>query len=135
MERGLQLLLVDDDTNDLVLFRTAVSKADLAITVRGEENGQHAIDYLNRLVDRRHWPDVIVLDLLMPRKDGFDFLTWHRTSQFASVPVVVFTGLGDQRERERGLASGASLVLEKPLRFRQLVEVVRTIASLPLTSV
>ena len=135
MKPGLQLLLVDDNPNDLILFRTAVSKTGLPITVLAQENVQQAIEYLERLVERDACPDIVVLDLRMPRKDGFDFLSWHRASRFASVPVVVFTGLGDRREKTRALTSGASLVLEKPLKFGELVEVVRTIGTLPLAKV
>ena len=130
MNRGPRLLLVDDDDNDLTLFRAAVAKAGLPITFEGVSNGQQAIEHLKHLRKPDGTPDVIVLDLRMPLKDGFDFLTWRKSSRFASVPVVVLTGLGDLRERERALACGANLVLEKPLKFRELVEVVRSIGTI-----
>jgi DNA-binding response OmpR family regulator len=130
MNLGPRLLLVDDDDNDLTLFRAAVAKAGLPMTVDGVTNGQQAIDHLDHVPLTDHGPDVIVLDLRMPLKNGLDFLTWRKCSRFASVPVVVFTGLADLSEQGRALAYGANLVLEKPLRFRELVEVVRSIGSI-----
>ena len=130
MQPGSLILLVDDNDNDLALFKAAVSKAGLDLTLVGTGNGQQAIDYLQRVRDSDRRPNIIVLDLRMPLKDGFDFLAWHKSSRYASIPVVVFTGWGDRTERQRALSSGADLVLEKPLKFDQLVDVVRTIGIL-----
>jgi DNA-binding response OmpR family regulator len=129
-----RLLLVDDDDNDLTLFKAAADKAGLPMTLKGVSNGQQAIDHLEQIRRTEQSPDVIVLDLRMPLKNGLDFLTWRKSSRFASVPVVVLTGLRDLNERELALASGANLVLEKPLKFRELVEVVRSIGSITLES-
>jgi DNA-binding response OmpR family regulator len=134
MNRGPRLLLVDDDDNDLTLFRAAVAKAGLPMSLAGVSNAQLAIDHLEHVRQPDLAPNVIVLDLRMPLKDGFDFLTWRKSSRFASVPVVILTGLGDLNERARALAFGANLVLEKPLKFRELVEVVRSIASISFES-
>ena len=127
MHRGLKLFLVDDDDNDVALFRTAMAKARLPMSLHAVENGQQAIDALKHGHASDSGPDLIILDLRMPLRDGFEFLTWRQTSRFADVPVVVFTGLGDSSERERALRLGANLVLEKPLKFKELVEVVRMI--------
>lgn len=129
MDPGLRFLLIDDDDNDLTLFRLAISKTHWRVAVDGCCNGQNAIECLEQARKRSHLPDVIVLDLRMPPKDGFDFLAWRAGSDFAELPVIVLTGLGDCAEKERALALGASLVLEKPLRFAQLVEVVSAIGS------
>ncbi len=134
MTHGLRLLLVDDDDNDLTLFRAAVAKARLPITVVGVSDGQQAIDYLDQQRHSGVLPDVIVLDLRMPLKSGLDFLAWRKSSPFASVPVVVLTGLEDLNEQERALACGANLVLEKPLKFQELVELVRSIGTITFES-
>ena len=125
-----RLLLVDDDDNDLTLFKAAVTKAGLPMLLDGVTNGQQAIEYLERVQSAELGPDVIILDLHMPLKSGLDFLAWRKSSPFACVPVVVLTGLEDLGERKKALASGANLVLDKPLRFRELVDLVRSIGSI-----
>lgn len=130
MTHGPRLLLVDDDDNDLTLFKAAVAKTGLTLMLDGVGNGQEAIEYLEQVQKADLGPDVIILDLHMPLKSGLDFLTWRKSSIFAGVPVVVLTGLEDLSERKRALASGANLVLDKPLRFRELVELVRTIGTI-----
>ena len=134
MNPGLRLLLVDDDDNDLTLFKAAVAKTRLPIEVEGVSNGQQAINRLERVRGDEPGPDVIILDLHMPLKNGLEFLAWRKSSCYAAVPVVVFTGVGDMKERASALASGANLVLEKPLAFRELVEVVRGIGSITFES-
>jgi CheY-like chemotaxis protein len=129
MTHGPRLLLVDDDDNDLTLFKAAVGKTCLPMTIEGVNNGQEAIEFLEKVQAPARAPDAIILDLHMPLKSGVDFLTWRKSSRFASVPVVVLTGLEDLNERQRAVASGANLVLEKPLKFAELVELVRSIGS------
>jgi len=132
MTPGLLLLLVDDDDNDLTLFRAAVGKANLPLMVDGVSNGQRAIEYLEDPAKTDRLPDIVILDLHMPLKNGLDFLHWRQSSPFARIPVIVFTGLEDLGERRRALACGANLVLEKPLKFQELVELVRNIGSISL---
>src|SRR5215472_350480 len=107
MTHGPRLLLVDDDDNDLTLFKAAVAKACLSMTLEGVNNGQEAIEYLEHVQSPALTPDVIILDLHMPLKSGVDFLAWRKSSRFASVPVVVLTGLEDLNERQKAVASGA----------------------------
>ena len=134
MTPGPRLLLVEDDDNDLMLFRAAVAKAGLPLIVDGVSNGQKAIEYFEHLTKTEDIPDIVILDLHMPLKNGLDFLNWRKSSSFARVPVLVFTGLEDLSERRRALASGANLVLDKPLRFQDLVELVHTIGKITLDS-
>jgi DNA-binding response OmpR family regulator len=129
MTHGPRLLLVDDDDNDLTLFKAAAAKARLPMTLEGVNNGQQAIEYLEQVDTAALAPDAIILDLHMPLKSGLEFLAWRKSSRFASVPVVVLTGLEDLNERQRAVACGANLVLEKPLKFEELVELVRSIGS------
>jgi len=125
MARALRVLIVEDDEDDKVLFSLAVERSRAAVSVHAVRHGQEAIDYLEGcrgFSDRQKFPipDLIVLDLKMPVLDGFDFLVWHSTSRFCSVPVIVLEGSGDQKEQERALKLGATLVLTKPAAPEQL---------------
>src|ERR1017187_5649591 len=73
-------------------------------------------------------PDVLVLDLKMPRMDGIAFLVWRKdTPAFSTLPVMIFPGLEDKEEIERALALGASHFLAKPHNLEGYKEVVRAV--------
>jgi two-component system response regulator len=135
MEAGrLRVLYVDDDYNDLALFGVAAEKTDLDIWVHTATAVEQAVEMLEgrgSYADREMHPlpDVILLDLLMPPQSGFDFLEWHHRSAFKSIPVIAFCGSSDEADRQRALALGASLFIEKPAGFEELQQVVRRIWS------
>ena len=73
-------------------------------------------------------PDVLVLDLKMPRMDGIAFLVWRKdTPAFSTLPVMIFPGLEDKEEIERALALGASHFFAKPHNLEGYKEVVRAV--------
>ncbi len=129
----VNVLLVDDDDTHLVLFGIAVRESKCDVRLSTAADGEQAINYLEGngiYADRsRHpLPDVLVLDLIMPRVDGFAFLAWRKDSPaFSRVPVMIFSGLEDKGEIERALALGASHFLAKPHNFEGYKEVVRAV--------
>ncbi len=133
MGPGFTILLIDNEPNDVDLFRIAVENSGLDIHLQTVENGERALDYLQgfgRYKDRFSYPlpNVVVLDLHMPRKNGFEVLSWIRGSlEFRSLPVVVLSGSADADERERAYSLGASRFMVKPLGLFDLAESVREI--------
>ena len=129
----VNVLLVDDDDNHLALFEIAVRESNCNVRLNTATGGEQAIDYLEGkgiCADRsmHPLPDVLVLDLKMPRVDGFAFLAWRRDSPAISmIPVMIFSGLEDKEEIERALALGASHFLAKPHNFQGYKEVVQAV--------
>jgi CheY-like chemotaxis protein len=129
----VDVLLVDDDDNHLVLFEIAVRESNCNVRLNTATGGEQAIDYLEGkgiCADRsmHPLPDVLVLDLKMPRMDGFAFLAWRKESPaFSMLPVMIFSGLGDKGEIERALALGASHFLAKPHNLQGYKEVVQAV--------
>lgn len=117
----------------MAFFGMAVDRTDLNIWLQTATDGHRAVDYLTGkdvYADRslHPLPDVVVLDLKMPRMDGFEFLTWLRASpELGALPVVVFSGSEDKSEREKALALGANLQIAKPFEFEDWKKVVREI--------
>ncbi len=107
MEQKLDILLVDDNSIEMLFFARAANKTHLNIRLQTLIGGRQAIDYLEakgEYTDRsRHpWPDLVVLDLKMPQVDGFDFLAWRKASAlFSSIPVIVLSDSNQPGDMKR----------------------------------
>ena len=129
----LNILLVDDDYNDRVLFGIAVDKTGLNIRLETVRDGEEAIDYLEGrgvYADRtvHPLPALVVLDLNMRLSGAFEFLDWRKAAaSFMSLPVVIFSGFAYKGAIETALAMGAKTFIPKPFEFENWKAVVRQI--------
>jgi CheY-like chemotaxis protein len=128
--KPLLILHVEDDENDAILFRKACERAGLPAETFRVDAADHARDYLlgeGVYSDRVRYPipQIIVLDLKMPRMDGFEFLRWLRQDErFSAIPVLVFTASISREDKSRAIAEGASSFFVKPSSFEALVKMV-----------
>jgi len=131
---AVTILHVDDDSNDLVLFQHACQKADLRCNLQNVEDGDQAINYLRgaeEFADRERYPlpTLVLLDLKMPRLNGFDVLTWLRSNeQLRSTPVIVLSSSNHDADVKRAYDLGASSYLVKPVGFDSLVEIAKSLS-------
>jgi CheY-like chemotaxis protein len=135
----INILHVEDDPNDALLFQHACKKADVGFELQAVSDGDEAVAYLRgtaSFADRSKYPlpDIILLDLKMPRLSGFDLLTWLRKdASFKKMPVIVLTSSNHETDIKRAYDLGANSYLVKPVGFDALVEVARTIHGYWLT--
>ena len=121
-----KILIADDDSDFVLLLRTAFEYAGVQTGIASVPDGAEAIRYLNGeglYEDRREYPipDFILLDLRLPRLSGFEVLRWIRRSpEWADLPVIILTGTYLRSEAEEALAEGASEFLVKPFDFLAL---------------
>ncbi len=124
------ILHVEDDENDAILFQKACERAGLPVQIHRVEAADTAKAYLlgqGLYTDRSVYPlpQVIVLDLKLPRMDGFAFLKWLRSEQqFAGLPALVFTASVSREDKSRAMLEGASSYFIKPASFEALVKMV-----------
>ena len=136
----LNILLVDDDYNDCVLFGIAVQKTGLNIRLETVRDGEEAVDYLEGrgvYADRamHPLPALVVLDLNMRLSGAFEFLDWRKAAaSFLSLPVVIFSGFAYKGAIETALAMGAKTFIPKPLEFENWKAVVRQMWNFGLES-
>lgn len=135
----LNLLLVDDDPNDVVLFATALDGSGWNVRLQTAGGSRQAIEYLERHCkhlngSKRPLPDLIVLDLRMPGRDGFDFLAWRRSSPALSLlPVILFSGATEQSQIDLARKLGANEYIPKPHRFEDLKRVIQRICRIGMS--
>ena len=125
------ILLVDDSDNDLTLMSIAFRKAGLNSPLQVVHNGEEAIAYLagkGRFADRKQFPlpAVMLLDLNMPMKDGFEVLDWLRKQPaLKRVFPIVLTSSVRPEDVERAFELGAHSYLVKPPALDDLVGMIR----------
>src|SRR5215469_6368616 len=108
-------LLVEDDSNDILLAKRALC-AGQSCRVEVARDGQEAVEYLQQ--GSSPLPDVIILDLKLPRMSGFEFLRWLRTeapNEMRLVPVIVLSSSDLQSDVRTAYALGANAFLVKPI--------------------
>ena len=124
------ILIAEDDKNDLFLLRLAFQKAAVSHQLKHAPDGQVAFDYLTGnepFSDRDEYPfpDLLLLDLKMPRLDGFDLLRLLRSHpRLSSLPVVVLSSSILEKDIQLAKELGAREYLVKPTLlddYRKLV--------------
>jgi CheY-like chemotaxis protein len=116
------VLLADDSSEDRLLFKVSLWHTTRLRLVAEAEDGREAMDYFEgrgRFAEREKFPlpDLLLLDLNMPRVDGFEVLTWLQTRAFTHLTVVLTDSMRPE-DIKRALDLGADLFQMKPRRER-----------------
>ena len=130
MENKL-ILLVEDNPDDEALTLRALKKNNIANQVVVARDGVEALDYLfgtgaHAGRDMSVMPQVILLDLKLPKIDGFEVLRRLRADERTKfLPVVILTTSNEEKDRLTGYGLGANSFVRKPVEFGQFIEGVR----------
>ena len=110
----MKLLLVEDNLGDVGLIREAFASCHAEVEIRVARDGVDALDKLDRAA-HADLPDLILLDLNLPRMDGRELLSRLKSDpELRAIPVVVFTSSSAPRDVERAYAMQANCYLVKP---------------------
>ena len=131
MSKKQIILIVDDDADDREILRDAfMSKHKDHREYVFIETGDHLLEYLEN-GDTEELPALIMLDLNMPGKDGREALKEIKGSaRLRSIPTIVFTTSGSQRDKDISYDLGANSFITKPDTFNKLVEMVNCISQI-----
>ena len=133
MERktGRTILLVEDNPDDVDLTLRALQQYNVKNEITVVRDGAEALDYLfaTGAYDDRDsgaMPAVVILDLKLPKVDGFEVLQRMRADERTKlVPVVILTSSKEERDMINGYKSGANSYVRKPVDFTQFMEAAR----------
>lgn len=127
-----RLLLVEDTADEEALALRALRSAGLEVDVTVVRDGAEALEYLlgseDGAVAPAPLPDAVLLDLSLPKRDGFEILERLRAHERTRyLPVVIFSSSARESDRENGYRLGANSYVQKPIDYEALAETVRTI--------
>jgi two-component system response regulator len=129
-QRIIHILLVEDDPGDAELARTAFDESTLSMSLTVADDGEKAIACL-----RKHppyttaiTPDLIILDLNLPRKDGREVLHEVKTDPaLRRIPVIVMTTSSADSDVTLAYTQGANCYITKPMGFPEYAKTIRAI--------
>lgn len=125
------VLVVEDEADDQALLARAFRKAKVNVPLRFANDGEEAITFLAGLPERERPGTrlvVVLLDLKLPRRSGFEVLDWmKRHETLRRVPIVILTSSGENTDMERAYDLGANSYLIKPTRPDALLRMVTQI--------
>ena len=133
MDRRGAVMLVEDDPNDVALTELAFERARFGNPLQVVSDGEQAIAYLDAkapYTDRGRFPIpiLVLLDLKLPRRSGFEVLAWIRSTPILRrLPVVVLTSSAQSPDIDRAYDAGANSYLVKPVAFENLLGLVQTL--------
>lgn len=136
--RPIEILLIEDSPSDIRLTIEALKEAKVRNNLHVATDGVEAMNFLNKkdtYADRPH-PDLILLDLNLPKKDGREVLAEiKKDPQLKRIPIVILTTSSSEEDILRAYDLHANCYITKPVDFDQFMKVIQTIEGFWLTIV
>lgn len=121
---GKRILIVEDEANIAEAMTFILERAGWRVTSHAD-----GADAVARIAEIR--PDVVVLDVMLPNRSGYDILEDLRASDdMRDLPVLMLTAKGQAKDRDRALAAGASAFMTKPFSNAEVVEAVNALCAI-----
>lgn len=142
MEPGkLEILLVEDNLGDMRLIEEAMKIGGMEYNMNSVRDGEEAIEFLHKKgrYNNATLPDIILLDLRLPKKSGYEVLEEIKSSsKLKHIPVIILTSSNYQEDIDKTYKMNANCFITKPIEYEKLMFTIKsikefwtTIASLP----
>ena len=128
--KPVEVLLVEDNEGDIRLIKEAFKDSKIVNKFSVVGDGQQALDYLNKRgeFESADRPDLILLDLNLPKINGFDVLNEVKSNpEFQKIPVIIFSSSTSDSDVMRSYDLKANSYVSKPADLEEFLNVVRTI--------
>ena len=138
MRNVVRVLLVEDDPGDIELTKASLDASKLSLDIAVVGDGEKAMAYLRRQGEYANAlpPDVVLLDLNMPRMDGREVIKAIKNDPvLRSIPVVILTTSDADNDIAAAYASGANCYVSKPMGLQQFSKVVNAVGDFWFTIV
>ncbi len=122
---AVQIFIVEDNLGDVLLVREALKESSMPFELQHAADGEEAIQ---ALIKDRIKPDLVLLDINLPKRDGWEVLHEIRSNpETRSVPVVVLSSSGSPEDRDRASRNLPSMYIQKPSNLDDFLAVGETI--------
>ncbi|CAN5362039.1 response regulator [soil metagenome] len=131
----MKILMADDDLDDQLIASLAFKKLNLAHSLDFVDDGEELINYLlEKIRTVQPFPDLILLDLNMPRKDGRAALNEIKTNpELKHLHVIVFSTSDSQKDIDESMSHGANRYIVKKSTYHELMEIFTSISETVVT--
>jgi CheY-like chemotaxis protein len=127
MSKNLNVLLIEDNIIELMKMKRTVSFLKLEHQITEAKNAEVALEILE---DNNHLPDLILLDLNMPKISGIEFLSILKNrEEFSNIPTVILTTSNNQKDLEECYRIGVSGYILKPLKYDEYISKIEKVLS------
>jgi|TARA_R110002049_G_scaffold183679_8_gene351694 CheY-like chemotaxis protein len=127
MGKQLNVLLIEDNLIEIMKMKRTISLLKLEHNITVANNGEEALQILE---DKSKFPDLILLDLNMPKVSGIEFLTILKGNEnIRHIPTVILTTSDNQKDLEECYKIGVSGYMLKPLKYDDYVKKIETVLS------
>jgi CheY-like chemotaxis protein len=125
MAKNLKVLLIEDNLIEIMKMKRTISLLELGHTMHEAKNGEEALTILE---DKSKFPDIILLDLNMPKMSGIEFLTIIKDSEeFRHIPIIILTTSDNQKDLLECYRIGISGYILKPLKYDDYVKKIEAV--------
>jgi CheY-like chemotaxis protein len=127
--KHLNIFLADDDFDDCLFFKSIVDEFPLSTLLTEVHDGEQLMELLEN--NKNGLPDILFIDLNMPRKNGFECLVEIKTSaKWKALPVIMYSTSSEQNVIDRLYKNGAQHFIQKPSDFLQFQRVIHYVLTL-----
>jgi CheY-like chemotaxis protein len=127
MEKSLKVLLVEDNLIEIMKMKRTISFLNLKHTIHEAKNGEEALKFLE---NSANIPDIILLDLNMPKINGIEFLRIIKASnELKHIPTIILTTSSNQKDLLECYITGISGYILKPLKYEDYLKKIEVVLS------
>ena len=127
MTRELKILLIEDDTIELMKLNRAMLSLNMNHEVTEATNGEEALELL---LNEKYYPDIILLDLNMPKINGIEFLEILKNNESIKfIPTIILTTSSNERDLLACFNLGISGYILKPLKYDEYIAKIKVLLS------
>lgn len=127
MKRELKILLIEDDTIELMKLNRAMLSLNMNHKVTEVNNGEDALELL---LNKEYYPDIILLDLNMPKINGIEFLSILKTNESLKfIPTIILTTSSNKKDLLECYNIGIAGYIQKPLKYQDYITKINILLS------
>ena len=127
MKRELKILLIEDDTIELMKLNRAMLSLNMNHKVTEVNNGEDALELL---LNKEYYPDIILLDLNMPKINGIEFLSILKTNESLKfIPIIILTTSSNKKDLLECYNIGIAGYIQKPLKYQDYITKINILLS------